>query len=491
MIVMNVKSSLNLSPFYLKLLFILIFFTYGCSDKGVYFEDAYCIRNVSIINPGEGLITGINVVIQGNRITHLDKAENLVLSDRNHIINGEGKFILPGLWDSHVHFYFDPYLGRYMPNLFLASGITSVRDTGGDILFMDSIKQRSLQNPKTYPRVKIAGPLIDGKYNVYDGKTIAELSIQTTDAEDTRIKTEKLVAQGVDFLKAYEMLSEDQFRVVAEIAKKYNLRMAGHVPLSMDIITATDLGLNSLEHIKNLELTASGSKDSLLKVRRQILQNEMNLPGIRLREKIHTAQKQFAINTIDRTELENIYRAMIKNNSFQVPTLSIYKVPTYKIFRTPFWRESLRALPSKTREQWEVSIQNSNDEINVNQKKFSDWIQTTTKEIHQHKIPIMAGTDTPLGFLTPGFSLHYELELLVESGLSELEALTAATLNPAIYFNMQDSLGLVKKDFIADLILVEKNPLEDIAHTRTIYGVFKDGNFFTRHQLDSMVNTNK
>ena len=99
------------------------------------------------------------------------------------------------------------------------------------------------------------------------------------------------------------------------------------------------------------------------------------------------------------------------------------------------------------------------------------------------KIPLMAGTDTPLGYLTPGFSLHYELELMVESGMSELEAITAATLQPAKYFRMQDSLGLVKKDYIADLILLNQNPLEDIANTKDIFAVIKDGNFIDKYSL--------
>ena len=99
------------------------------------------------------------------------------------------------------------------------------------------------------------------------------------------------------------------------------------------------------------------------------------------------------------------------------------------------------------------------------------------------KIPLLAGTDTPLGYLTPGFSLHYELELMVESGLTQLQALKTATLHPAKYFRMEDSLGLVKKDYIADLVLLNKNPLEDITHTRNIFAVIKDGNFIDKFSL--------
>lgn len=446
-----------------------------CSKKEIYYKDALCISNINIINPDQGLEENVSLVISGNRIVHLDKAENLIFSPRNNVIDGTGKFLIPGLWDSHVHFYFDSYLGKYMPELFLNSGITSVRDTGGPFHFVDSIKKRSQKNPDSYPRVKIAGPLIDGKFNVYDGKSISELSIQTIDPEDTRKKTQAIVDSGVDFLKAYEMLSEAQFKEVAIIARENDLRLAGHVPLSMDIITATKLGLNSLEHIKNLELNAIKKGDSLLKERRKMLLNKNHQTGIQLRGSIHRAQKSYAINAIDSSELQKILQVIKQYNSFQVPTLSIYKVPTYKLFKNDIWKKSFELLPIKTKQLWELREQKSNDRIDSEQKAFSDWIQKTTGQMYKKEISLMAGTDTPLGFLTPGFSLHYELELLVESGLSEIDAIKTATLHPSQYFRMEDSLGLIKQGFIADLIVLKKNPLDDIKNTMSIEIVIKNG----------------
>ena len=252
----------------------------------------------------------------------------------------------------------------------------------------------------------------------------------------------------------------------------------------MEITHATSLGLNSLEHIKNLELEAVKNSDSMLVVRRKMLENKSKLSGRALRGKIHQSQKQFAVDHIAADAYLKILDTIKKYESYQVPTLSIYKVPIYKIFRQPFWRKSFKLLPKSTMEKWEKDADGSNDIINPAQKKFSDWIQKTTGEMAKSKIPLMAGTDTPLGYLTPGFSLHYELELMVESGLSELEAITTATLQPAKYFRMQDSLGLVKKDYIADLILLNESPLENISNTKDIHAVIKDGNFIDRASLD-------
>ena len=469
-------------PFYVLLLMGLLL---SCRSE-IYFEGAYCIENVNVIDPLEGLKKGVNVVVKGNKIHRIGKVGELKLSPKNIIIEGTNKYLIPGLWDSHVHFYFDQQLALHMPELFLSNGITSVRDTGGAFHYMDSIRQNALMHPKTHPRVKIAGPLIDGNFNVYNGSVLPELSIRTRDVRESIAETEKLVAKGVDFLKAYEMLSPEQFEAIAAIAAREKLRLAGHVPLSMEITHAISLGLNSLEHIKNLELEAVKNSDSMLLARRNMLQNKSLLSGRQLRANIHRAQKQFAVDHIVPDAYQNILDTIKKYDSYQVPTLSIYKVPIYKIFREPFWRKSFELLPKTSRDQWEKNVASSNQEINPQQKKFSDWIQKTTGAMAEAEIPLMAGTDTPLGYLTPGFSLHYELELMVESGLTELQALATATLQPAKYFRMEDSLGLVKKDYIADLILLNENPLEDIARTKDIFAVIKDGNFIDKARLDQL-----
>tara|TARA_B100001175_G_scaffold269600_1_gene241425 strand:- start:4078 stop:4839 length:762 start_codon:yes stop_codon:yes gene_type:complete len=246
----------------------------------------------------------------------------------------------------------------------------------------------------------------------------------------------------------------------------------------MDIETASNLGLNSLEHIKNLELWASTNKSKLLEERREMLENKNNLSGLNLRGMIHNAQKNYAINNLDKNQTEKIYKVLAKNNTWQIPTISIYKVPIYKIFKSKYWIRNLKYLPKETAENWEKRIKSSSDKINQNEKDFSDWVQKTTREMHEYGIKFMAGTDTPLGFLIPGFSLHVELELLVESGLSELDAIKTATINPSKYFKMQDSLGQIKKNYIADLILLNSNPLDDIKNTLEISAVIKNGEIY-------------
>jgi len=144
----------------------------SCKDNTLFFEESFIIDNINLIDPIEGLIPNQTVVIKENKIIEIYNSKEINLSQKNNIYSGDEKYLIPGLWDAHIHFAFEKDLASSMPNLFLYYGITSLRDTGGPIEFVNQFKQNALKNPKTKSRVKIAGPLLDGKYNVYDGSDI-------------------------------------------------------------------------------------------------------------------------------------------------------------------------------------------------------------------------------------------------------------------------------------------------------------------------------
>ena len=167
---------------------IFLFFLFFSCDI---IDDKILIQNVNVIDPINGLKKNVNVEILDNKISYVG---NLKKSNSySKEIDGTGKYLIPGLWDTHVHFYFDQELAKDMPELFLKFGVTSVRDTGGDFEFLDSIKKLSKENPKSYPRVKISGPLIDGKFNVYNGDRLPNLSVKTRNIKETEIVVNELV----------------------------------------------------------------------------------------------------------------------------------------------------------------------------------------------------------------------------------------------------------------------------------------------------------
>ena len=479
------------SNFWLKKIFptIVLFQIIACSNEGLFFEDAYVIENVGIIDPIDGLELNMSVVIKENKILDIFKTREMVLSPKNKVHKGTNKFIIPGLWDSHIHFAFEKDLATSMPNLFLYHGITSLRDTGGEFDFVNKFKQEAISNPKTKSRVKIAGPLIDGKFNVYDGSNIyfPKLSIQNIDNNQLERNVRLLIDKKVDFLKAYEMLSPAQFKMLSNLAKENNLKLTGHVPLSMSVIEASNLGLNSMEHLRNLELSMTKMSEKLFQERKNLLLNKSSIKGSELRSLIHSKQRMKSINDLDSIKINNVIDALIKNDVWQIPTLILYKNFANKTFKNPDYLQFLNLLPEERKEVWIKKINAIDNVINKDVVEYTVWSKKMVDFMHDRGISFMAGTDTPIGFLIPGLSLHQEIQELYESGLSELEAIQTATINPAKYFNLENSLGRIKSGFIADLIILDKNPLESISNTKSIHAVIKEGHLMNRSYLDSLM----
>ena len=479
------------SNFWLKKIFptIVLFQIIACSNEGLFFEDAYVIENVGIIDPIDGLELNMSVVIKENKILDIFKTREIVLSPKNKVLKGTNKFIIPGLWDSHIHFAFEKDLATSMPNLFLYHGITSLRDTGGEFDFVNKFKQEAISNPKTKSRVKIAGPLIDGKFNVYDGSNIyfPKLSIQNIDNNQLERNVRLLIDKKVDFLKAYEMLSPAQFKILSNLAKENNLKLTGHVPLSMSVIEASNLGLNSMEHLRNLELSMTEMSEKLFQERKNLLLNKSSIKGSELRSLIHSKQRMKSINDLDSIKINNVIDALIKNDVWQIPTLILYKNFANKTFKNPDYLQFLNLLPEERKEEWIKKINAIDNVISKDVVEYTVWSKKMVDFMHDRGISFMAGTDTPIGFLIPGLSLHQEIQELYESGLSELEAIQTATINPAKYFNLENSLGRIKSGFIADLIILDKNPLESISNTKSIHAVIKEGHLMNRSYLDSLM----
>ena len=473
---------------FLPILVILVLILQSCEDNTLYFEDAYVIENVNIIDPLDGMLEQQTVVIKKNKIHQIYTTAEIRLSPKNTIYDGSNQYLIPGLWDAHIHFAFETLLGEYMPDLFLSNGVTSVRDTGGPIDFVLPFKEYSLENPTTAPRVMIAGPLIDGKHNVYDGSSpsFPLLSIQNSSVSVLQKQVQELIDKKVDFLKAYEMLSPEQFKLLAQMAQANNLKLTGHIPLSMDVITATNLGLNSMEHLRNLELSMAEDFEDLFSERRFALKNKNNMSGSKLRSTLHQRQRMKAIANIDSARQNQVLNTLAINKTWQIPTLELYQTFANKKYKSKSFQSYFYLIPQKIRSKWMEQINSTSDKPDQKMIQYTQWSRNMVNQMHEKKIPFMAGTDTPIGFLIPGKSLHDELIQLSLSGLSHLEALKTATYHPAKYFGLENNLGRIKEGYEADLVLLEKNPLESIKNTQSISAVIKAGHFMNRTYLDSL-----
>ncbi|MEE9362973.1 MAG: amidohydrolase family protein [Cellulophaga sp.] len=472
-----------------QLALAIIFLLQACSPKEITFKDAICIENITTIDSKNGIKENQTVILKDGKIFKVIPSGELQLSKNNTIIDGTGKYLIPGLWDAHVHFSYIEELAPRMFDMFLTYGVTSVRDTGGRIDFMKKWKEKSVAQPTTAPRVMISGPLLDGIPNVYDGSSAARpaLSIGLNSIEAVAKQIHKLDSIGVDFLKAYEMLTPEQFGTITKLAKEKGLKVTGHIPLSMDVISASNAGLNSLEHMRNLDLSCASNADELLARRRQILLNENDEQGGVLRSRIHNSQRKIALQNYDDDKAKEVLRVLAKNKTWQIPTLALTSNFIEKPFNNSDWKKTFTFLPDSIEQSWKIKITKVNStKIDSFRNTYVKWSFNMVKKIHQEKIDIMAGTDCPIFFLTPGISLHQELAMLVKAGLSPLEALKTATFNPAKYFNLENELGLIKETMFADLVILDANPLENIHNTKRINAVIKQGKYYSREKLNEI-----
>jgi len=450
------------------------------------------IENVTIIDANQ-ILENATVVISGETIAAVGATAAMTLPDTAERIDGTGKYLIPGLWDAHVHlsYYPDLTVDAWYP-LLLANGITSVRDTGGLIEKIMPLRDIARAEGATAPRVYVAGPLVDGAQRVYAGLNgRPNISVGVGSPEEARAEIDRLQAAGVDLIKLYEMNSPEAFAAAAARAEELGLPTTSHVPLSMDAADAAATGVDGMEHLRNLELACAANYGGLLAERRETLAASTDMDGGDLRTQLHSMQREAAIAAQDSDRCQTVIKALGDNRVFQTPTLTVNTIRTERLFSHPRWQETFVYLPTAVQESWSASAARFGTQMQASEAgdAFTNWSYEMVKRLQDSGVPVMAGTDAPIGFLTPGYALHEELRLLTEAGLSAMEVLTAATLHPAQFMGLDDKLGTIEAGKWADLVLLDADPRQDIANARAINTVIKGGAVYTRDNLDGMLNS--
>tara|TARA_B100000676_G_C18045857_1_gene827876 strand:- start:1297 stop:2130 length:834 start_codon:yes stop_codon:yes gene_type:complete len=272
------------------------------------------------------------------------------------------------------------------------------------------------------------------------------------------------------------MLTPEDFKELQEIAEQRNLRVTSHIPLSMDLMDAVDAGLDGMQHIRNLELACAEEAGDMLRKRKKLLENKDALPGSSLRSKIHRLQRPKALMNINEKRCNEVIKYLASNNVYQTPTLTINTVGSKRFFANKEWQETYNFLPKEVKTEWLQNSKNlAKQPIDESYKNYEKWSFNIVNLFNKHKVKIIAGTDTPIGFLTPGYSLHKELQLLVEAGLTPIDALKAATIIPAKFFNLEKEIGTIDVGKKADLLILNSNPLINISNTADIQTVITKG----------------
>ena len=284
------------------------------------------------------------------------------------------------------------------------------------------------------PRVWFAGPLLDGNFVVYDGESRPAIGVRNATPDQARATIRELKEQGVDFIKIYEMVSPDVFDAMVETAQELDLPIDSHVPLSMGAETAGPR-VDSIEHLRNIELDCASNAPELLEERLGLLKNPRRGPW--RRAALVTARPSAVAGNrgLRRGALRSGHRRPDVDNPGShaahdgtEPGAAVTK---------PDWNEALSRVPDDVRQGWTALAADISANPDDAYTKFGEWARFLTGRMHQRGVPIGAGTDTPIFLSIPGYSLHAELEQLVASGLSPLEALRAATVRPAEFFGIE------------------------------------------------------
>lgn len=462
------------------------FFLTGCSPDDLRGNDgAILFKNVTVIDAVNGFRSDKSVLVRGNKIVEVARVDDIREPADAIVVNSEGKYLIPGLWDAHLHLTNTEALRPVMFPLLIVNGITYVRDTAAtfdSILPLRDKAEEASQTEGMAPRVFMAGPHIDG-LRLSWGSSVSAVTI-----EQARFIVDCLINTGVDEVKIYDMISPEVALEVISYVTEQGYNMTAHVPFRLDVVEASNAGLRNMEHMKNLELSCSSDWETLLQERKQMIEAGADKDPRELRNDIHQAQRLHAIQTQDEERCEVVLNTLAENNTWQTPTLTFVARAEHQLYAQDDFKETYRYLPESVRSDWEQrAMELEKRTPSEMELAYAHWAYDMIPRLAETGVGIMAGTDMPLFLLTPGFSLHKELTLLVYAGLTPMQALEAATLSPAKYFGLENQQGSISEGMLADLVILDANPLDDITNTQRIHAVMRDGHLHTREKLDEIL----
>lgn len=443
-------------------LYLGLILLFSCADDSP--PEAYLISNVNLVDVETGqVIPNQYVEIKGERISKIwDEQPNL--DSKTEVIKGEGKYLIPGLWDMHTHYYWNYETSN---PLLIANGVTGIREMFGSMDTIYQLKEKARKNPSFFlPEIVSSGPIIDGVPAYWPG------SDTITDPNRATEIVSKQINDGVDFLKVYTGLSRECYFAIADEANKRGVSFAGHVPESISVFEAIEAKQKSVEHLYGVLESCSIDPSKV--------------PPFKGLEYPYTQRIDYLLDTFDENKFDSLLMALANSETWICPTFTVLRA-TGEASNPTFVNDGrLKYLPHYMKAEWTWAKDFNKEYLSAERKQFS-ILQELLGKMHQAGVNIIAGTDYPNPYCYPGFSMHDELALMVESGLSPFEALQTATLNPAIFLGKEDSYGSIAEGKYASLVLLDKNPLDDIANTRSIGIVFLKGKVFNKKDLDKLL----
>jgi hypothetical protein len=444
------------------------------------------ITRVAVIDVENGrVIPDQTVLIRGGRVAAIEAGARSRLRAGVRAIDGRGKYLIPGLLDMHVHLMGSGKPTEIEMPLFVAHGVTGVRVMGADrpsarpaetpglAMHRDwqaRIESGALVGPRL---LALASWAVNGSSGISDAMPAF---YKATTREEGQQLARYFKERGFDFIKVYNNLSREGFLGLSEEARRLSLPFAGHEPGPMSALELSNAGQGSIEHSRIFLFNCFAGADSM---RLGLLKEP-------------TALRQRMVDEYDPARCAEVFRTFARNRTYITPTHGTRKMDAFADDAAYRRDARMRYIPLPTQRAWLADADGmvARDSSRTGRKSFMDFYRrgrTLTYEAYRAGVPVMVGTDAGDSFIFPGSSVHDELQEFVAAGFSPAEALRAATLSGAEYLGRAGDLGTVQPGRLADLVLLDADPLADVAHVSRIRAVILNGRVFERGALDSML----
>ncbi len=443
------------------------------------------IKSINIIDVKSGnILKNRDILIKDNVIIAIDTIGILKAHSNSLIIDGTNKYVMPGLWDMHTH---STQHSEWLHHpLYIANGVTGIRDMSGQLNKRDSYFAGSKErltwndelrdNKRITPRYVLQSSFqIDGAFSVPDGfpEFFKLLKSEDVDSLLRFYKKEK-----VDFIKVYDQITPKSYKQLALKALNYGMHIAGHKPIFVSLNDAIVLGQRSFEHGRIFLLECFPNADSL--------RTSDNWKAF------VSKSKESMLKDYNPELATRLMLLMKEHNTHWVPTLQTLKFEAFAHEPTFLQNPNLKYIDYISKKLWWDGDVRNNKKKNLSKegKNISTAFYNAAKEqikiASEIGVPIMTGTDVTDSYVFAGFSIHNELEDLTKSGLSNLKALQSATIIPAKFVGVDKDYGTIEIGKIADLVILEKNPLDNITNSKTIYGVIMNGIYYNSNKIDEL-----
>jgi imidazolonepropionase-like amidohydrolase len=449
------------------------------------------VTHVTVIDmTGAAPKANMTVVATGNRISAVGPSDSLTPPRGSTLVDGTGKYLIPGLWDMHMHSTWDRYERSIVLPLEIANGVVGVRDMAGDC-FGKCADNDSAYNPEhsptidlihkwqqdiaagtqVGPRMVVGSDMLDGPHPRWDG------AIPIHDTAEARAAVRKEQQRGAAFIKVYDGLSRDEYLAIADEAKRDRIPFAGHVPIAVSLDDASDAGQVSMEHLIKMAEACSSRSAELAALDRRMSSGAPPTPTS-MRAYI-LGRFKLLTTSFSPDACAPLFQRFVRNHTWQVPTLTVLR-GSYYALDSAFTHDPRRAYMAAADTAWWQGIVRRRQQMSqpgdvAVAKAFFGVHEQIVGAMHRAGVSILAGTDVSNPWVYWGFSLHDELANLVESGFTPIEALQAATLEPARFLGATDSLGTLERGKVADMVLLDADPLADIHNTQRISAVVVRG----------------